>query len=244
MLRCNIWVLRFRPDFPAVLKSPAANLATLSAYLIPILVLLAAYLLGSISGGVVLGRFRGVDIREQGTGHAGGTNALRTQGLRFALGVVAIDVGKGALAAWLGHEFGSPDGPFDVAALGYACAFAAMLGHVWPLWHGFRGGKGAATLVGGLLIMWPGVLPGLLVVWLVTLMLSGYIGLAMAIAGASLPLFAWWSDAGMPRWSFAIAVALFLLFTYRDNLLRIRAGGEARMERARVLHRLWRGGRR
>lgn len=213
-------------------------------YLIPLLVLLAAYLLGSISGGVVLGRLRGVDIREQGTGHAGGSNALRTQGFRFALGVIAIDVGKGVLAAWLGRRFGSPDGPFDVAVLGYGCAFAAMLGHVWPVWHGFRGGKGAATLAGGLLIMWPWVLPGVLAVWLVVLLSSGYAGLAMVAAGVSLPLFAWWSGAGMPRWLFAIAAALFLLVTYRDNLRRILAGGEARMERARVLHRIWRGGRR
>lgn len=240
MLRCNMQVPRFRPDF----RAAQAHCLSIVPYLVPVLVLLAAYLLGSISGGVVLGRFRGVDIREQGTGFAGGTNALRTQGLGFAIGVVAIDVGKGALAAWFGRAFGSPDGPFDVAVLGYACAFAAMLGHVWPIWHGFRGGKGAATLVGGLLIMWPQVLPGLLLVWLVTLMSSGYLGLAMVIAGASLPLFAWWSDAGIPRWSFAIAVALFLLFTYRDNLLRIRAGGEARMERTRVLRRLWRGGQR
>lgn len=214
------------------------------AHLIPILVLVAAYLLGSVSGGVVLGRLRGFDIREHGTGNAGGTNAWRTQGFGFALGVVAIDVGKGVLAAGLGRFFGSPDGPFDVATLGYACAFAAMLGHVWPVWHGFRGGKGSATLVGALLVMWPWVLPGMLAVWAVTLLSSGYVGLATVIAGFSLPLFAWWGDAGLPRWLFAIAAALFLLYTHRDNLLRIRAGGEARMERARVLHRIWRGGRR
>lgn len=210
----------------------------------PFLILLAAYLLGSISGGVVLGRLRGVDIREQGTGSAGGSNALRTQGFGFAIGVVAIDVGKGVLAAWLGHHFGSPDGPFDVATLGYGCVLAAMAGHVWPCWHGFRGGKGTATLVGGLLVMWPWVLPGMLVAWLVTLLLSGYVGLAMVIAGGCLPLFAGLSGAGLPRWLFAIAVALFLLYTHRGNLRRMAAGGEARMERARVLHRIWRGGRR
>lgn len=214
------------------------------AQLIPILVLIAAYLLGSISGGVMLGRWRGIDIREQGSGYAGGTNALRTQGFGFALGEVALDVGKGVLAAALGRYFASPDGPFDVAALGYACTFAAMLGHVWPVWHGFRGGKGAAALVGGLLVMWPWVLPGLLAVWAGTLLLSGYAGLATIVAGVSLPLFAWWSDAGLPRWLFAIAAALFLLGTYHGNLRRMLAGGEARMERARVLHRIWRGGRR
>jgi len=213
------------------------------AQLIPMLVLIAAYLLGSISGGVVLGRLRGIDIREQGSGHAGGANALRTQGYGFALGVLAIDVGKGVLATGLGRFFGSPDGPFDVATLGYGCAFAAMLGHVWPIWHGFRGGKGAATLIGALLVMWPWVLPGMLAVWTIALLSSGYAGLATVIAGFSLPLFAWWVDAGLPRWIFVTAAALFLLYTHRDNLMRIRAGGEARMERARVLHRIWRGRR-
>ncbi len=234
------WTFRaFRQTFRPLRRS-ADHVPSL---LIPILVLMAAYLLGSLSGGVILGRLRGVDIREQGTGHAGGANALRTQGYGFAVGVLAIDIGKGMLAAWLGHEFGSPDGPFDVAALGYSCILAAMIGHVWPIWHGFRGGKGAAVLVGGLLIMWTWVLPVLLVVWICTLVASGYAGLATAAMGVSLPLIAWWSDAGVPRWLFAIAAALFLLFTYRENLRRTFAGGEARMERARVLHRIWRGGR-
>lgn len=210
---------------------------------LPLLTLLAAYLLGSVSGGVILGRWRGIDIRDAGTGHAGSANALRTQGVGFALGVMSIDVAKGALAAWLGRRFGQPEGMFDVAALGYGCAFAAMLGHVWPFWHGFRGGKGAATLAGGLLVMWPWALPALLLVWGGVLLASGYLGLAMAGVACSLPLLAWWNGASAPRWTFAVASALFLLWTYRDNLRRISAGGEARMERARVLHRIWRGGR-
>lgn len=238
MLHCSMRPDRFRPDcraFAATRRMPPVQ---------PLLILLVAYLLGSLSGGVVLGRMRGVDIREAGTGFAGGANALRTQGLGFGLGVVAIDLAKGALAAWLGRQFGRPEGPFDVATLGYGCAFAAMLGHVWPLWHGFRGGKGAATLAGGLLVMWPWALPALLLIWGGTLLATGYLGLAMAVAACSLPLLAWWNHASAPRWAFAIAAALFLLWNYRDNLRRMLAGGEARMERARVLHRIWRGGRR
>ena len=109
---------------------------------------LAAYGRGSVSGALLVGRLRGgVDIRMLGSGNAGGTNALRTQGPWFALGVIVIDLGKGWLAAaWLPLAAAR----FGASALGLpeACAFAAMLGHVWPLWHGFRGGKGAATLVG------------------------------------------------------------------------------------------------
>lgn len=106
--------------------------------------LLAAYLLGSASGSLLLGRARGVDIRTQGSGNAGGTNAFRTQGWRFALGVVAFDVGKGALAASFGYLL--PGGmPTTPLAQALACGLAAAIGHVWPVWHGFRGGKGAAT---------------------------------------------------------------------------------------------------
>lgn len=238
MLRCNTRALRFQPDCPA----PVANRRRrMPAYVLPLLVLLAAYLLGSVSGGVLLGRLRGVDIRDGGSGSAGGANAVRTQGVAFASGVVTIDLGKGALAAWLGRRFGAPEGLFDVATLGYGCAFAAMLGQVWPLWHGFRGGKGAATWVGGLLVMWPWSLPALFLVWGGVLVASGYVGLAIAVAACCLPLLAWWQGASAPRWAFAVASALFLLWTYRENLRRLRSGGEARMERARVLHRIWRG---
>lgn len=205
-----------------------------------ILILMAAYLLGSISGSLVLGRFRGIDIREQGSGSAGGTNALRTQGLKFALGVVLIDVGKGVLAAWLGRQFAPLHGAGN-ATLGYAATFAAMLGHVWPIWHGFRGGKGAATLLGGLLVMWPWALPVMIVVAVATVLTSGYVGLATVLATLSLPLLAWWTEASTARLVFVTAAALFMLFTHRHNLLRMCRGGEARFERARLLHRLRRG---
>lgn len=203
--------------------------------------ILAAYLLGSLSGSLLLGRLRGVDIRQQGSGNAGGTNAFRTQGLRFALGVVAIDIGKGALAAWLALRYAPVASALSVTAHGYLAAFAAIVGHVWPLWHGLRGGKGAATAVGGLLVLWPFALPPLLMVWIATLVLSGYVGLATVLAALCLPLLAWWSEAGEPRLWFACAAALLIVFTHRGNLARLRAGTESRFARARLLHRLRRG---
>ena len=192
-------------------------------------VLLAAYLLGSLSGSLLLGRLRGVDIRRHGSGNAGGTNALRTLGWRFALGVVVIDVGKGALAAWLGLRFAQ--------GFAYPAAVLAVVGHVWPLWHGFRGGKGAATVVGALLVLWPQALLPLLAVWALVLVASGYVGLSTVLAMASLPVFAWWQQAGPARSGFALAMALFLLFTHSGNLQRLRRGTESRFERARLLRR-------
>jgi glycerol-3-phosphate acyltransferase PlsY len=147
------------------------------------------------------------------------------------LGVVLIDIGKGALAAWLALRF--------APAWAYAAAGAAVIGHVWPLWHGFRGGKGAATAVGGLLVLWPVAVLPLVLVWLLVLISSGYVGLATVLAACSLPVWAWASQAGPARWAFAIGMPLFLLFTHRSNVQRLCAGTESRFERARLLARWW-----
>ena len=203
------------------------------------MVILVAYLLGSLSGSLLLGKLRGVDIRTQGSGNAGGTNAFRTQGAMFALGAVAVDIGKGALAAWLGLRFA--DGG-NVAWLPYASAFAAAIGHVWPIWHGFRGGKGAATVIGGIAVLWPAAVPVLLAVWICVLILTGYVGLSTMLAGLALAVLAVTMQVDQTRLIFAAATALLLLFTHRANIARLRAGNESRFEKARLLHRWTRRG--
>ncbi len=207
-----------------------------------VVLLLVAYLLGSVSGSLVLGRARGVDIRQHGSGNAGGTNALRTLGWKFALGVVLIDVAKGALAAWLALRLAPVGQPLSVSAHGYAAAALAVVGHVWPIWHGFRGGKGAATAAGGLLVLWPWLLAPALLAWLLVLLSTGYVGLATVVAALTVPLWAWWTDAAPERMAFAVALPLLVVFTHRANLLRLWRGEESRFERARLLHRLYRRG--
>ncbi|MEO7940432.1 MAG: glycerol-3-phosphate 1-O-acyltransferase PlsY, partial [Burkholderiaceae bacterium] len=202
--------------------------ALLPPMLLTAMLLLAAYLLGSVSGSLVLGRMRGVDIRTMGSGNAGGTNALRTQGWKFAICVALVDVGKGVLATWFAQRWAPLSGPLSVTTHGYLAAGFAVVGHVWPLWHGFRGGKGAATLVGGLLVLWPWSIPLVLVVWGGVLVTTGYVGLSTVLAFASLPLWAWWSGAGPHRMWFAIALALFITFTHRSNLQRLRDGTESK----------------
>ena len=215
--------------------------AGMSPHLLTATLLFVAYLIGSVSGSLLLGRLRGVDVRQHGSGNAGDTNALRTLGWKFALGVVLFDIGKGVLATWIALRYAPVGQPLSVTAHGYLAAAAAVLGHVWPIWHGFRGGKGAATAVGGLLVLWPWSIPVLLLAWLLVLTSTGYVGLATVAAGACLPLLAWWSDAEAPRMWFAIGIALYLAFTHRSNLRRLWNGNESRFERARLLHRLYRG---
>jgi glycerol-3-phosphate acyltransferase PlsY len=192
----------------------------------------AAYLIGSFSGSLLLGRLRGVDIRTQGSGNAGGTNALRTQGWRFALGVVAIDVGKGALAAALARA-----SVHDAQAWVLAAVLAAMAGHVWPLFHGFRGGKGAATLVGGLAVAWPSALVPVLATWVASLVATGYVGLSTILAALALAVFCALPPVAAPRFAFGLVVAALIVYTHRDNLRRLRAGTESRFERARLFRR-------
>ena len=193
----------------------------------------AAYLLGSISGSLWLGKLRGVDIRTQGSGNAGGTNAFRTQGWAFALGTVLIDIGKGAAAVALMRWAG---GDVVLQMLG---ALLAVAGHVWPVFHGFRGGKGAATLVGGLALLWPLALAPLLSVWLLVLLSTGYVGLATVLAGLALPLWALLEGRDGAWLGFAVAVAVLLAWTHRANLQRLRDGNEHRFEKARIFARLW-----
>jgi len=205
--------------------------------LVVALLILFAYLLGSVSGSLTLGRLRGVDIRTQGSGNAGGTNAFRTQGAKFALGVVLIDIGKGALAAWLALRFAPVDGVLPVRAVAWLAVLAAALGHVWPIWHGFRGGKGVGTVLGGVAVLWPVALLPLFLVWVCVLVASGYVGLASIIATACLLPLAVWLRADGATQAFAAVAALLVLFTHRANVQRLRAGTESRFERVRFWRR-------
>jgi len=202
----------------------------------------AGYLLGSISGSLALGRLRGVDIRQLGSGNAGGTNALRTVGWKFALGVVLIDVGKGAVAAGLLPLIllQLPFTVFDWHTLAAAAGFAAVLGHVWPLYFRFRGGKGAGTAVGVVAVVAPWCLAPLLLVWVVTIVGTGYVGLATILAGLSIVPAMWLlgpEDLPPALGALAIALAILLIYTHRANLARMRSGSENRFEKARLIRR-------
>jgi len=194
-----------------------------------------AYLLGSIVGSLVVGRLRGgVDIRKLGSGNAGSTNALRTQGLAFGIWVIIIDVAKGWIAAaWLPGlalpGIAASTAP-AVAWLPAACALAAILGHVFPLWHGFRGGKGVATLVGayaglGILLLAP-----LVVAWLAVVVVSGFVGLSSIAASLAMPVYLLLRDGAhlTPIMAFAVACAVLVVYTHRGNIRRMRAGTESR----------------
>ncbi len=205
---------------------------------------LLSYFIGSIMGAMVVGKLAGgVDIRKMGSGNAGGTNALRTQGFWFALGVVVVDVGKGAVGAGLVPGLTLPYVPADPEIsrtwLTISCAAAAVLGHVWPVYHNFKGGKGAATLVGTLIVVNPKLIIPLLIVWAWTLVLSGYVGLSTMMAAGALPIWLAVSrlPADQPLFIYSAAMAVFIIYCHRSNIRRMRQGTEHRNDAAMLIRR-------
>jgi glycerol-3-phosphate acyltransferase PlsY len=201
---------------------------------------LISYLLGALSGSLLLGQLRGIDIRQQGSGNAGSTNALRTQGWKFAAGVLAIDVGKALLAVGILPGLALPlvgyDAAIDSEWLAVACAIAVVVGHVYPVWYEFRGGKGAATLLGAVAVLAPLAVLPILAVWLGCVLVTGYVGLGTMLGMAALPAYVAFSRPGdTPLLVFGIVMAAFVAYTHRANIRRMVEGNENRARRLWLL---------
>ena len=205
---------------------------------------LISYFIGSLMGALIIGRLKGgVDIRTMGSGNAGGTNALRTQGVLFAIGVVVIDVGKGFIGAAVVPGLDIPFAPADPNVsrtwLTLCCAAAAVFGHVWPVYHRFQGGKGAATLVGTFVVVGPELILPMILVWGWVLVLSGYVGLSTMVAAASVP--AWIGITRLPNdqslFIYCLIMAMFVIAWHRSNIQRMRAGTEHRNTRLMIFSR-------
>jgi acyl phosphate:glycerol-3-phosphate acyltransferase len=197
-----------------------------------------SYLLGSIVGSLLIGRFRGgVDIRSLGSGNAGATNALRTLGKTIAFWVLLIDLAKGWVATRLIAPAVLPGITPAPPAVGAwcvtVCALAVMLGHVYPLWFGLRGGKGVATLVGAVLGIDPWLLAPMVLTWLAAVVLFGFVGLASMLAALALAVTIALGNftPRLPLLSWGVLAAALILFTHRSNLARMRAGTESRARR-------------
>jgi acyl phosphate:glycerol-3-phosphate acyltransferase len=201
-----------------------------------------SYLLGSIVGSLLVGRLRGgVDIRRLGSGNAGATNALRTQSKLFAFWVLLIDIGKGWVATGLVARAQIPGialGPAQWSTWAVAvCGVAVTLGHIYPLWHGFRGGKGVATVIGAVLGASPVLMVPMLVVWLLAVIVFGYVGLASILGAVTFAVAAGTSAVPprLPMLVFALLSAALITFTHRGNVARMLAGTEPRARRLWLL---------
>jgi acyl phosphate:glycerol-3-phosphate acyltransferase len=179
------------------------------------------YLLGSIPFGLLLTRANGIDIRTVGSGNIGTTNVLRTGNKALAAATLLLDAGKGAAAVLLGQQFGGVEA-------GMLAGIAAFLGHCFPIWLGFRGGKGVATLLGVALAAVP--LAGIiaLVAWGVGALATRFSSVGGLAAAAAAPTAA--AALGSPHSAIALAaMAIILAWKHRDNIARLRAGTESRI---------------
>ena len=195
-----------------------------------------AYLAGSVMGSLVVGRLRGgIDIRAVGSGNPGGTNALRTQGKMFAFWVIVIDVLKAVIPVALLPSLALPgvgiDPLIDRELLTYVVGLAAVVGHIYPVFFDFRGGKGAATAVGVMCIVKPVLVLPMLVLWLAVIWVTGFVGLATITAAIGAVVFV--VVTGLPQehglFLFCGAVAALIVYTHRSNISRMWAGEEDRV---------------
>src|SRR5271169_2107627 len=180
------------------------------------------YLLGSIPFGLILTKLAGTqDLRSIGSGNIGATNVLRTGRKGLAAATLLLDMLKGTAAVIIADYFGGPNAAM-LAALG------AFLGHLFPVWLNFKGGKGVAVYIGVLIgLFWPGAV-AFCVLWLATAVTSRYSSLSALVASFITPIFLWWF--GHPALASLFAVLTLLLFyMHRENIRRLQAGTEGRI---------------
>ena len=177
-----------------------------------ILMAAASYIIGSISPSIIIGKIKGIDIKKEGSGNAGATNAYRVLGKGAALVTLIFDVGKGFFSAWMGAEIGGP-------VVGYVSAIAVCIGHVFPCFYNFKGGKGVATALGAVLAVNWCVAVLALGVFAVVLAGLNIVSLGSIVAAASLPIIAAIFEPGFKY--YAIVIALLIVIKHKDNIKRI-----------------------
>jgi acyl phosphate:glycerol-3-phosphate acyltransferase len=197
-----------------------------------ILAFVLAYLLGSIPSAVWVGKiFHGVDIRDHGSGNAGATNVIRVLGWKTGIPVMIIDIAKGWLAAYLPVLFALAEkGSGQLTGIQILTGLAAIVGHVYPVLAGFRGGKGVGTTFGVLLALHPLLTVSCLAVFLAVLLITGYVSVSSMSAGMAFPilLFTLFHTPSLLFRIFSIFVAFALILTHRKNIKRLIDGEESK----------------
>jgi len=200
--------------------------------------ILVGYLLGSIPSGFLVAKCRGIDIRQHGSGNIGATNVFRTLGRPWGIFVFLLDVLKGVVAvqfAMKGLALAAPaSGVCQIPAdqLGIVAGFGCFLGHCFPVWLGFKGGKGVATGAGILIGLAPAAAAIGLAIWAISFKLTRYVSLASLLAAVSLPLIVWALERQLNAifW-FTLVISLLAIWRHRTNIQRLLAGTESRFEK-------------
>lgn len=197
---------------------------------------LLAYLMGSIPFGLLIARTQGIDIREHGSKNIGATNVWRVLGKKWGLLTFACDAGKGILAVAAAHLLAAGVPPDQVALAGVLAALGCIMGHSFPVWLGFKGGKGVATSLGVLLGLMPLASLAVLLLWAAVFGISRYVSLASIAAAIALPpvtafLIKTGHLQGWVHFHFAGVAAALVVWRHRENIRRLAAGTENRFGR-------------
>ena len=192
-----------------------------------LLVILIAYALGSISFAYIITKLKtGNDIRTMGSGNAGFTNCLRVLPKPLAFLVFFLDLAKGYVATWIGLAILGPTG-------GILGCVMSIIGHTFPFWLGFRGGKGIATGFGGLLALVPAIAWILLAIWAVVVVISNYISLGSVAAAVAMPILAFIFQVPVLYFVLFLLCAILVVYKHRGNISRIRQGTESKLFKGR-----------
>ncbi|MBK5283814.1 MAG: glycerol-3-phosphate 1-O-acyltransferase PlsY [Bacteroidia bacterium] len=194
--------------------------------------ILLAYFLGSIPSAVWLGKyFYGVDVREHGSGNAGATNVFRTLGKNAGIPVLILDMLKGFAAVNLSWLTDLPPGSEGWTSLRVVLALVSIIGHIFPVFANFRGGKGVATMTGTLIALNPVAALIAVVIFFLVFMLTHYISLSSITTALLLPVvFGAWLHGGISLSLFSLAVAAIIIITHRKNIQRLMKGEESKMK--------------
>lgn len=187
-----------------------------------ILTIFASYLIGSVSFGILAGKLKGIDIRKHGSGNTGVTNVLRTLGKGPAAVVLVGDVFKGVLAVWIGLQLGG-------LLYGMAAGFFVEVGHMYPLYHGFKGGKGAATGFGMMLMLAPDVMAMGIAVFILTIILTRYVSLGSILGAVACVILVFTLGKPLPLQLFVLMMACFVIYQHRANINRLFKGQESKV---------------
>jgi glycerol-3-phosphate acyltransferase PlsY len=183
-----------------------------------------SYLLGSISFSIVIAKWvKGIDIRQHGSGNAGATNTLRVLGKGPGLLVFLLDIGKGVAAVFIGRALSENDW------IPVLCGLAAIIGHNWPIWFRFKGGKGIATTVGVIatLAFLPALCAG--VIAIATIALTRYVSLGSLLFAALTPLFITFFYFSVPLLSASLLICIFAFVRHRTNIVKLFQGTENKL---------------
>lgn len=186
-----------------------------------------AYLLGSISSSTIVSRwFAKIDIREHGSGNAGATNTLRVLGVRWGLIVLLVDILKGMVAVVIAWRLGHYDGWYT-----YLSGFAVIIGHNWPVFFGFRGGKGIATTIGVLLLVMPGSTLVSAAIAVLVILVTRYVSLGSLVLTVFVPIIGGFMHVPAGAIWFSIAVAILSIWRHQKNIVRLIRGQEQQLLR-------------